>query len=290
MLIRDVINRRDKENCELGCPQSIRSVEEIYVPSRLREANGPRDLLEALLNSMTSYVELYNQGWQLRNISNLNVRLNHVFGEAHSLNKDESHPYGLKHCRGILIDSGDSEAVKWEEAREPGTHRSVTDTLPFISQDMLDAMSWPSNTTHTALDDLESFTWVLVWECLHKGKSLNLLSNWDLKSLDGFKDDYPQHLASFKGDFLSTCKDGGRKWRGSFLSPFKDLLARWAGIRWEAIEQMADLEDIRHDSDSVTQVLKDIGVLCSETGHKYVRAGLEHLPKLHESWAPRNPT
>ncbi|KAJ7083688.1 hypothetical protein B0H15DRAFT_802729 [Mycena belliarum] len=273
----------------------------------LRSASGPRELVEALVHAMIGedcslasdltlirrdldlgYLNMFRTGWQQRDVSNGNILLVPVVARVESypaadLIRGDLELEGII-CRGILID-GD-QAVKWKEAREPGTHRSGT--LPFMSQDMIRGMSRPLNTTHTALDDLESFTWVLVWECLHRGKSLNLLSDWDLESLDDFKVDSPQHLARFKGDFLSTCKDGGSKWRGSFLSPFKDLLARWAGIRWEASEQMADLrvEDIRHDSDSVTQVLDKMDELCRGTGLNYVRAGLEHLQNLQESWRP----
>ncbi|KAJ7083669.1 hypothetical protein B0H15DRAFT_418218 [Mycena belliarum] len=260
MVIRDVI-RCEKNKAET-CVQSSLAIEELLP---LRDAKGPRDLLAALLHVMTGYLHLFDKGWQLRTISSLDVHLNAAptFEETPWL---DCHPYGLKHRRGILIDGGESELIKWREAREPGTHRSGT--LPFMSQDRLDAMDWPSNTGHTALDDLESFIWVLVWECLHQGKSLDSLSNWDLKSLSQIRD-----------------------LKKSFLSPLRFLLAQWAGIRLEGIIQMADLEEIRSglstdDSDAAAQVLDRMDVLCRKTGLEYVRAGLEHLQNLQESWLP----
>ncbi|KAJ7083691.1 hypothetical protein B0H15DRAFT_418908 [Mycena belliarum] len=287
MVVRDVI-RCEKMQAETCAVQSSITIEEFFP---LKDAKGPRDLLEALLHAMIGYLHLFDEGWQLRTISSLNLRSNAALKlEETRSSWLDCHPYGLKHCRGILIDSGDSEAVKCKEEHEPGTHRSGT--LPFMSQDMLDAMDWPSNTRHTALDDLESFIWVLVWECLHQGKSRNSLSNWDLKSLDKIRGDSPGHLASFKGAFLGTCQFNSHPdLDDSFLSPFRLLLAQWAGIRSEGRIQMAALEKIRSrlstdDSDGAAQVPNRMDVLCRKTGLEYVRAGLEHLQNLQESWLP----
>ncbi|KAJ7083686.1 hypothetical protein B0H15DRAFT_802728 [Mycena belliarum] len=257
----------------------------VYTGLPLRNARGPRDLLEALVHAMIGYINLLDQDYQHHDISNGNILLVEPFEVASSSDEilGTRHFFGIRKCRGILVDGADGK-------EQQANRRSLQNTLPFMSQDMLDEMDWPSNTTHTALDDLESFIWVLVWECLHKGKSRNSLSNWDLKSLDGFKDCCPQHLASFKGAFLSTCRNVDPELEDSFLSPLAVLLAQWAGIRSEARRQMIALEKIRRrlstdDSDGAAQVLDKMDVLCRNTGLKYVHAGLGHLANLGEAWA-----
>ncbi|KAF8257218.1 hypothetical protein EI94DRAFT_1430664, partial [Lactarius quietus] len=63
------------------------------------------------------------------------------------------------HCRGILID-GD-HAIEWNE----GTIASVSEplgTVPFMSRRLFRARLRGMKVLHTAVDDLESFIWVLV--------------------------------------------------------------------------------------------------------------------------------
>src|SRR5215472_5656254 len=88
---------------------------------------------------------------------------------------------GITRCAGILTD-GDL-AIKWnDDSRSRANHRSVSllihclvrcsfyvyqGTLPFISSRLLSEWCLEEEeapkSTHTAIDDLESFLWVLVW-------------------------------------------------------------------------------------------------------------------------------
>ena len=54
---------------------------------------------------------------------------------------------------------------------------SLQGTLPFMSTRLL--LAWNKNkpTVHTAIDDLESFLWVLVWTCAHILKEVGITSN-----------------------------------------------------------------------------------------------------------------
>ncbi|KAF8486766.1 hypothetical protein F5888DRAFT_1822651, partial [Russula emetica] len=65
----------------------------------------------------------------------------------------------VNYCRGFLID-GD-HAIKW---RELSSSQSITvcGTMPFMSIRLLSAWQGRQTVIHTALDDLESFLWVLM--------------------------------------------------------------------------------------------------------------------------------
>ncbi|KAF8511365.1 hypothetical protein JB92DRAFT_2639550, partial [Gautieria morchelliformis] len=65
-------------------------------------------------------------------------------------------------CLGFIID-GDL-AIEWEEHYRPVKH--CPGTLPFISYRILDAWSINKPTLHTAIDDLESFAWVVLFAAL----------------------------------------------------------------------------------------------------------------------------
>ena len=45
--------------------------------------------------------------------------------------------------------------------------------MPFMSMRLLDARQLRTRTIHTALDDLESFLWLLIWGIVHSSKDIN---------------------------------------------------------------------------------------------------------------------
>ncbi|KAF8491034.1 hypothetical protein F5888DRAFT_1738123, partial [Russula emetica] len=70
-------------------------------------------------------------------------------------------------CRGFLID-GD-HAIKW---REFSGSQSISGTMPFMSMRLLGTWQGDDATIHTALDDLESFLWVLIWGIVYASKDI----------------------------------------------------------------------------------------------------------------------
>ncbi|KAH9040469.1 hypothetical protein EDB85DRAFT_1850184, partial [Lactarius pseudohatsudake] len=63
-------------------------------------------------------------------------------------------------CRGFLVD-GD-HAIEWhKDTITPSLERSGT--LPFMSTRLLNQWRLNRPVLRTAIDDLESFLWVLVW-------------------------------------------------------------------------------------------------------------------------------
>ncbi|KAG8891640.1 hypothetical protein FRB99_003437 [Tulasnella sp. 403] len=77
-------------------------------------------------------------------------------------------PEEFQNCFGICPDA--DQAIRWQEARQVMNER--LGTYQFMSCAMLAAWNTGIPMMHTAVDDLESFMWVLVWMGL-KGFSNN---------------------------------------------------------------------------------------------------------------------
>ncbi|KAH9044431.1 hypothetical protein EDB85DRAFT_1854026 [Lactarius pseudohatsudake] len=84
----------------------------------------------------------------------------------------------LNVCRGFIID-GD-HAIEW---RKSATASSLerSGTLPFMSMRLLDAWDFGEPAMHTAVDDLESFLWVLIWSLVYIFKKFATMTNLDSK-------------------------------------------------------------------------------------------------------------
>ena len=60
---------------------------------------------------------------------------------------------------------------------------SLQGTLPFISYRVLPAWEMGESVLHTAIDDLESFAWVMLWAALHTPAVKTLKENLWLQAL-----------------------------------------------------------------------------------------------------------
>ncbi|KAJ7251233.1 hypothetical protein C8J57DRAFT_1078002 [Mycena rebaudengoi] len=242
----------------------------------LDKATGPGGLLEALVHAMIVYINLFRKGWLHRDVSDSNVML--VDPDKFDV---EQCPNGDEGCRGVLID-GD-RGIRWKEDRTAATHRSGA--LPFISIAILGAW-YEGGTIHTALDDFESFLWILVWRALHFGKTHNNLSYKDNTLLESLKVTDPESLARNKKAFQLTVQvERAISFPGSFLQPFLPILVQWFDIAVAAKGEMFELQNrrrIRDDADKQGLELddKEIEQLCLETGRKYVAAGLSAFANL----------
>ncbi|KAI9444821.1 hypothetical protein H4582DRAFT_853102 [Lactarius indigo] len=140
----------------------------------------PAELMETILHSMIGHYNLFLVGVLPRDISSGNIlRLREPIHrpEGHSMNLLRHvliEDVNLSLCRGFLID-GD-HAIKWDEyARTPSPERSGT--LPFMSTHLLQNWSTGLPALHTAIGDLESFLWVLVWSLVHILKKFANITN-----------------------------------------------------------------------------------------------------------------
>ncbi|GJJ15857.1 hypothetical protein Clacol_010135 [Clathrus columnatus] len=133
----------------------------------LEHARGPRQLLQAVLHAMIGYSVIFRRRWLHRDVSIGNVLLmktpkkrKRIVGFENILTNDILEKY-FKEYAGFITD-GDL-AVNWNiPDRERAKQRSGTP--PFMSCELLRSMN--QEAFHSAIDDLESFVWVLFWAIL----------------------------------------------------------------------------------------------------------------------------
>ncbi|KAF8577236.1 hypothetical protein K439DRAFT_565447 [Ramaria rubella] len=135
--------------------------------------------------------------------------------------------------------------------------------------------AWSTNTQglHTAIDDLESFIWVLLWTVLSILKSKGVL-----------KDAHEQHLlftmCSHKLSELQN-REGilvrlqKRRHFSKGFSPFSHLLIQWLEIAQRSAVKVAQFPA------SNPQLFKKY---CTDIYKEYIEAGLESLSWLPQSW------
>jgi len=156
------------------------------------------DMLRAVLHAMLGHYVLYISGWLHRDVSTGNVVLLKTPESRRTEKVKDILPekVQLGDCTGMIID-GD-HAIKWKEQRnDPADSRSGT--LPFLSYRLTDTWRHGQRCLHTAIDDLESFIYVLLVAVLEKcGLRLEGLSQEEWDIYQAFHEDDLKALAIFK--------------------------------------------------------------------------------------------
>jgi hypothetical protein len=203
----------------------------------------------------------------------------------------------LRDCLGFIID-GDL-AIKWKEPSMRANHRSVgtlltyarvlcltilQGTLPFISYRVLDAWSIKENALHTAIDDLESFAWVLLWAGLHaspvkthkEASWIEGLSRNNFGLLAAQKCAILHHKFRHKDDF------------SPHLVTLSPLLKKWFALAWtakDALDEVLDRHGLPPVSDEGSEeqtaqsdeFILDLEELCLDYYKRYLEKAVEFL-------------
>jgi hypothetical protein len=137
-------------------------------------------------------------------------------------------------------------------------------------------MTKNQGTTHTAIDDLESFLWVLFWsilEVIHiHGKptsmelfSIKVMTSHDLALLNG------------QGRLLELV---GLQLKLNTASPviaaFGPILVAWSKVAEDAELALARQRETRTDD----ELFEDTKSVCS----RYIKIGFDHLANLATTW------
>lgn len=140
---------------------------------------------------------------------------------------------------------------------------------------------WAKNAPsfHSAIDDLESFSWVLLWVALHSPDSTPEMMDWVVS----LSDDSPVKLLQAKV-YISVVLSGARPPNLADFSPFFrsvfPLLEKWFTFAIEAekaVNTLArELAGISFDHSTFHAQLRDLSLVYYV---KYLEAGVEFLRK-----------
>ncbi|KAF7416024.1 hypothetical protein PC9H_002811 [Pleurotus ostreatus] len=146
----------------------------------------------------------------------------------------------IQDCVAFLID-GDG-AQRWGSA-EQSSHRFGT--LPFLSLRILTEWASGGQASHTPIDDLESFAWVLLYELLHWAPSRTQSETrwWKLLNADGVS-----HMPVSKRSILYEWQVEGPQ--AIYLSCCEKLLEKWFNSVQSWSKKCQNLMDTRVALDS----------------------------------------
>jgi hypothetical protein len=204
----------------------------------------------------------------------------------------------LSKCRGFLIDGDHS--IEWRKApRTPSLERSVRykqycfpfsalysvrvlqGTLPFMALRLLYAWETDKPIVHTAVDDLESFLWVLVWALVHILKEFGTTRNLDIETLE---ETFSSH------SIRSIMRRGLLVQQGWEDVVFGGLILEWLSISQKAnlaIKQLLGTISGSGNDKDVQQVGFDrLEEYCRTVYMEYIQAGQKHLESIrqHPDW------
>ncbi|KAH8108716.1 hypothetical protein DFH11DRAFT_1070053 [Phellopilus nigrolimitatus] len=270
----------------------------------------PYDIARAAVDGMIGHLNLFLIGYLHQDISCDNVlRMPEVVqlirGDIQKTNSCLSHPKlqktgelnflseHMNECLGFIID-GD-QAVEWRKGREAGRDRSGT--LPFMSQRITRGWILDEFILHTAIDDLESFAWVVLWCALHKLENPSKLEAFWIERLTA--DKLRQVLDGKTGIIYDLSKLSINAM--TFSKPFVLLLplvSKWLSVAREAAERLdtflldfvedsphESLEDVIADSVFANEehgLYDQLEDMCIGVYAEYLQAGMEFLKSRME--------
>jgi hypothetical protein len=151
-------------------------------------------------------------------------------------------------------------------------------TLPFLSIRVLRGRRRQENPVHTAIDDLESFIWVLLWTLLHTIQRHDELSSDEADWLDGLLSDDYGRLAAEKAGIRTQIDDLiTMAVTSKGLSALAPLLRTWLDLAHESFL----LLEMKLKSRPVND---DFHAFCKGWYQKYIDTGLSHLQNLPMTW------
>jgi hypothetical protein len=151
--------------------------------------------------------------------------------------------------------------------------RVLQGTLPFMSIRLLDAWDLGTQALHTAVDDLESFLWVLVWSLVHIFKWAANIHNENsvihrLERIFSSRD-LPETL---RKECITK-----RRWTDKV---FLDLIQDWLMISEESrkvVEQLQTALLTANDMDARESIFDELDEHCKEAYKDFIQAGYMRL-------------
>ncbi|OBZ72825.1 hypothetical protein A0H81_06714 [Grifola frondosa] len=231
----------------------------------LTDAETVQDLIRGILHAMLGLYNGFKKGWTHRDVSIGNVLLL-VCPEDRPTDSLEcltpQRRQNLGRCTGMIVDEDQEIESKtlFDPARQ--RHISRSGTWPFISIRILYAIK--EMPIPTAIDDLESFMWVLIWAVLEIRQKKTQLTSQERMLFADFNEPL-QRMINFKlscDRLLDTAHEMGEL--GPSLAAIFPLFQTWYDIALRYRHELEDILELRKPSASDLPVLHgDVEKLCS---------------------------
>lgn len=244
----------------------------------LTDAKGPRELVLGVLHAMLGHWVLFTAGWLHRDASIGNVMLMLQPEVRERVTDFSLPPDTIQECLGFITD-GDL-AIKWDDPDRLVANRR-SGTPPFMSTYLLRSLTRNIQTCHTAVDDLESFVWVLLWAILDilrsKSRKPEVSANFSDNEEYYYSTLHSYSYETLKDrnsivDLLMEDKMDGNSSPG--FAVFVDLLYEWLVLAKDAYFA------VRRAGFDPQDPLAFYKVFYA----KYLQIGVDHLVNLPESW------
>ncbi|GJJ07763.1 hypothetical protein Clacol_001968 [Clathrus columnatus] len=256
----------------------------------LKDARNPKELLQAVMHAMIGYWVLFKDGWLHRDVSIGNVLLmktpekrDEIEGLDNILTEDIRAKY-FNECLGFISDA--DLAIRWTE----GSWEVPKGTPPFMSCTSFKNMTLNIENLYTAVDDLESFIWVMFWAILsimemHKVAFTSLEQiYWDCpRSHDPIELNQRRCFHSILDDqyqALQRQQEGMEPVRNEpspAFAPYVKLLLEW--LEFAFSRKMRELIS-PNDLPNEAKHKRIVGTLLCD----YLSIGVKHLETLPNDW------
>src|SRR6266852_2798163 len=145
--------------------------------------------------------------------------------------------------------------------------------MPFMSMRLLTAWQVQRTIIHTALDDLESFLWVLIWGIVYASKNIE----GAMAANDGIE----LMLQAWSGDVMcnrAKCSTAEYSWKDAV---FGDLIKEWLKIFQKANEENRQLTEnmsfMHLDSQEWNDACNKLESYCKDIYKEVLESGFRYL-------------
>ncbi len=157
--------------------------------------------------------------------------------------------------------------------------------MSFMSMRLLAALQARETIIHTALDDLESFLWLLIWGIVHTTKDIEGAKTAN-RGIEGMLDAWSDDVISNLNKYYVTEK----MWEDAV---FGGLIEEWSGIFGRADKETTKLVNhlptIPLDNQQGSEWSKACNWLelyCTKVYEDVLKSGFDHLEKVgkYSNW------
>ena len=155
-------------------------------------------------------------------------------------------------------------------------------TEEFMSMRLLNASKGQVPTIHTALDDLESFLWVLIWGVVHASKDIQGARDRNL----GIK----LMLEAWEGDNRSKYTIAKFDWTdvvfGRLIDEWVDILSRAHSDNRQLIRDLPKIPLDNQQGSEWSKTCDRLEAYCTKTYEDVLKSGFNHLKRVerYSTW------